>query len=398
MSKRAYRVPRVRQILHIDMDAFYASVEQNDDPRLRGLPVVVGGRSRRSVVAAASYEVRRFGVHSAMPMMEALRRCPEAVIVVPRMARYAEVSARVFEIFKRYTPLVQGLSLDEAFLDVTASFSLFGDGEAIARRIKHEILSETGLVASAGIAPCRFVAKIASDLKKPDALVVVEQEEVEAFLAPLPIERMWGVGAKTAPKLRALGYITLGDLARARVADVERVMGSWGAHAQALARGDDERSVDPNGVPKSIGAEETYEEDLTRRAEIEKTLLDHAERVAQRLIRAGFCARTVVVKLKSADFSVRSRRVTLPHAVADTGSIYNAASALLDRFDLQGARIRLTGVSAAELLEGAPPRTLFPDHAAERRRKLEEVAARVADRFDGGALTRATLLARPKSD
>jgi DNA polymerase-4 len=194
----------VREILHVDMDAFYASVEQRDDPSLRGRPVVVGGRSRRGVVAAASYEVRKFGVRSAMPMAEALRLCPHVVVVEPRMHHYMEVSKQVFAVFRRYTPLVQGLSLDEAFLDVTASRSLFGDGRTIARRIKDDVKNELALTASAGVARCKFAAKIASDLEKPDGLVVLP-DDLASFLAPLPIERMWGIGPKTAPRLRALG-------------------------------------------------------------------------------------------------------------------------------------------------------------------------------------------------
>ncbi len=387
----------MRQILHVDMDAFFASVEQRDDPSLRGRPVLVGGPSRRGVVCAASYEARPSGARSAMPMGEALRRCPDAVVVPPRHGRYAEVSGSVFQIFHRYSPLVQGLSLDEAFVDVTESRSLFGDGETIARAIKKAIRDELGLNASAGVAPCKFVAKVASDLKKPDALVVVPEADVEAFLAPLAIERMWGVGPKTAPKLRELGYATLGDLAKARRFDLERVLGTWGEHIQLLARGIDDRSVDPDTLSKSIGAEETYEEDLTTREAIEQTLLQHAGRVAQRMVREGYSARTVVVKVKYADFTLRSRRVTLPEAVADTGSIYEAARELLEKFDLDHARVRLTGVSVAELFEGPPPRTLFPDVAAEKRRKLESLVANVADKFGGTGITRATLLGRDRA-
>src|SRR6185437_6837526 len=239
------RVPRMpeprRTILHVDIDAFYASVEQRDDPALRGRPVLVGGRSRRGVVLAASYEARPSGARSAMPMAEALRRCPEAIVVPPRHDRYADVSADVFAIFRRYTPLVEGLSVDEAFLDVTASGALFGDGEAIARRIKREIRDEVGLTASAGVAPCKFAAKIASDLDKPDGLVIVP-DDVAAFLAPLPVERMWGVGPKTAPRLRDAGYATIGDLAAAEPSALATILGEAGAaHVGPLARGVDAR-------------------------------------------------------------------------------------------------------------------------------------------------------------
>jgi len=384
----------VRQILHVDMDAFYASVEQRDEPRLRGRPVIVGGPSRRGVVCAASYEARPFGVRSAMPMAEAQRLCPDAAVVAPRMNWYAEVSRRVFDVFKRATPLVEGLSLDEAFLDVTASRSLFGDGPAIARRIKDQIKDELGLTASAGVAPCKFVAKVASDLRKPDGLVVVLDGEARDFLDPLPIERMWGVGPKTAPELRGLGFATLGDLARADAAQLEQLMGAWGLKVSALARGDDDRDVVPDGAAKSMGAEVTHEEDLRGREAVERALLDHASRVAQRLLREGCSARVVVVKLKHADFTLLSRRVSLPEPVCDTRSIYEAARGLLDRFPgFERARYRLTGVSVADLHDGPPPRTLFPDAKVARGRKVDELVASVADRF-GDKLTRATLMNR----
>ena len=376
------------------MDAFYASVEQRDDPALRGKPVIVGGRSRRGVVLAASYEVRPFGVRSAMSMAEALRRAPGAIVVPPRMDRYAEASEQVSAIFHRYTPLVEPLSLDEAFLDVTASQAIFGDGEAIAGAIKRAVREELQLTASAGVAPCKFAAKIASDLRKPDGLVVVPPD-VAAFLAPLPIERMWGIGPKTAPKMRALGYQTIGDLARADAAALERALGSWGLDVSRLARGDDARDVVPDRLAKSIGAEETYEEDLDGAAAIAPTLLAHAGRIARRLVRAGLSARTVTVKVKYADFTLRTRRVTLPEAVQDTDAIHRAAVALLASVPLEGRKVRLTGVSVSAIEEGAPAPTLFRDAQDEKRRKVEAVAARIAERYgDERAVTRATLLGK----
>jgi DNA polymerase IV len=382
----------VRQILHIDMDAFYASVEQNDDPTLRGKPVIVGGPSRRGVVCAASYEARPFGVHSAMPMGEALRLCPKALVVTPRMARYAEVSGVVFEIFGRFTPLVEGLSLDEAFLDVTHSQSLFGDGAEIARQIKTAIRRETGLVASAGVASCKFVAKIASDLKKPDALVVVPTGDEATFLAALPMERMWGIGKKTAPRLRDAGLRTIGDLAAADPKRLEGLLGSWGREVHALARGDDDRDVVPDVAPKSIGSEETHEHDLTTREAVEKSLLDRAAHVAQRLVREGYWARTLTVKLKYADFTLLTRRTTLPEAVSDTQSVYEAARDTLDRFPLDGERVRLVGIGAGELSDRAPGPTLFADPAVSKRRKLEELVSDVSARYGDVGITRATLL------
>ncbi|HVJ92329.1 MAG TPA: DNA polymerase IV [Labilithrix sp.] len=382
----------MRQILHVDMDAFFASVEQRDDPRLRGKPVVVGGASRRGVVAAASYEAREFGVRSAMPMAEALRRCRHLIVVPPRGDRYAEVSGQVFDVFHQYTPLVEGLSVDEAFLDVTASRGLFGDGEAIARRIKKDVQDATGLTASAGVAPCKFAAKIASDLDKPNGLTVVPAD-VAAFLAPLPIERMWGIGPKTAPTLRSLGFQTLGDLARADRGTLERALGSWGAEIRELACGNDPREVIPDREAKSVGAECTYDVDLTSRDAIARTLLAHASRVAERLTAAGVAARTVVVKLKLHDFKLLTRRMTLPSPASDTRTIHDACLVLLDRFGLEGARVRLTGVAVQDLGPAAVVQaTLFRDENQDRRRDLENVLLRARERFGSKPITFATLL------
>ena len=382
-----------RSILHVDMDAFYASVEQRDDPKLRGRPLIVGGSARRGVVLAASYEARPFGARSAMPMAEAMRRCPQAIVVPPRHARYAEVSRQVFAIFERFTPLVQGLSLDEAFIDVTESRSLFGDGETIAKAIRKAISEELGLTASAGVAPSKFVAKIASDLKKPDALVVVRAEDVESFLAPLPMERMWGIGPKTAPRLHALGYHTLGDLTRADPRALEANLGSWGEVVRALARGDDERHVDPDTEAKSIGAEITYDVDLLGRAAIERTLLAHAARVASRLFAERLAARVITVKLKYLDFTVRTRQATFTEPACDTTSIFEAAQTLLPRFALDRA-VRLTGVSASGLVDANVPSSLFPDPRELQRRRIENVVADVAGRFGSAGITRATLIDR----
>ncbi|AUX29823.1 MULTISPECIES: DNA polymerase IV [Sorangium] len=384
----------MRQILHIDMDAFFASVEQLDDPSLQGRPVLVGGASRRGVVAAASYEARPSGARSAMPMAEAIRRCPQAIVVPPRHARYAEVSAQVFAIFRRFTPLVEGLSLDEAFLDVTASRALFGDGVAIAAQIKRAIQGEIGLTASAGVAPCKFAAKIASDLQKPDGLVVVP-DDVAAFLAPLPLERMWGVGPRAAERLRAAGLATIGDLARCPAPRLSELLGpAWGEHVRLLAAGVDERAVVPGRVAESIGAEETVEEDLRGREPIERWLLELSGRVARRLLKAGLSCRAVAVKLKYSDFTLRTRQAKLPEPVADTDSIYACARGLLSRFDLSRP-VRLVGVAAGDLTSqtAGPTLSLFPV-ASERRRRLEGVVAEVAERFGGKGLTRAALLER----
>ena len=373
------------------MDAFYASVEEKDDPTLRGKPVIVGGRARRGVVCAASYAARKFGVHSAMPMMRAMQLCPRAILVSPRMDRYSEISSQIFSIFHRFTPLVEGLSIDEAFLDVGASESLFGDGSTIARTIKKAIRDELDLPASAGVAPNKFIAKIASDLGKPDGLLVVERADVVKFLAPLPIERMWGVGPKTAPKIHALGLHTFGDIARAEVHVLQNLMGTWGVEIRALARGEDARLVDPDREAKSISAESTYETDLIGREAIEATLLAHSAKIAQRMYAENFEARTVTVKLKYGDFSLISRRITVDDPISDTTSLFTAACALLDKCDLSRG-IRLTGLGASGLVERGGAGSLFVDPRAKKFEKLEAVVALAGAKFGEGAIERARLV------
>ncbi len=394
-APEAYPLRAVREILHVDMDAFFASVEQLDDPSLRGKPVLVGGSQRRGVVAAASYEARAYGVHSAMPMAQALRRCPHAIVVPPHSRRYEEISDRVFAIFRRFTPLVEGLSVDEAFLDVTKSRGLFGDGETIARRIREAVREETGLTASAGVAPSKFIAKIASDLKKPDGLVVVRPDEVRKFLDPLPVERMWGVGPKSAERLRAMGFSTLGDLACADSRVLESALGSWGHEVAELARGIDEREVIAEREAKSIGAEETFDEDLTDRKTIERTLLAHCVRIARRLHESGLFARRVTVKIKYSDFTLKTRQQRLEQPTADATSLFEAARSLLERFALAGRRVRLTGVSAGELGEDDAQRELFLDPEQKRRRAIESVTFELRERFGHAGVTRAELLDAP---
>lgn len=385
----------MRTVIHFDMDAFFASVEQLDDPNLRGKPVLVGARSRRGVVAAASYEARPSGVHSAMSMVEALRRCPHAVVVPPRRARYQELSEQIFEIFARYTPLVEGLSLDEAFLDVTGSRSLFGDGPAIARRIQEDIRAGIGLTGSAGVAPNKFVAKIASDLHKPDGLTVVSAEEVTAFLAPLPIERMWRVGPKARTKLHAAGLHTIGDLARADARTLEQLLGSWGPVARALARGQDDRPVSVGAPAKSLGSESTFELDLKTRDALLKPILEQSLLVADRLIEKGLWAGVVTLKIKYADHRIGTRQVRLPRAIADADAIFEAASRLLDRFDDLGRGVRLTGVSVSALSR-VPDPELFPDPDRYRRERLAAAAHSLRNRFGASGLTRASLLGDPE--
>ena len=388
-----------RTILHVDMDAFYASVEQRDDPTLRGRPVVVGGDSPRGVVAAASYEARRFGVRSAMSMIEARQRCPQAVVVAPRMAVYAEVSRAVFDIFRRYTPQVEGLSLDEAFLDVTGSRRLFGDGVHIAEAIRAAIWAEQSLTASAGVAPNKFLAKVASDLDKPDGLVVVAPESAEEFLAPLAIERMWGVGRKAAPALHAAGFHTLGDLARGSTTSLARVLGAErAAQVQALARGHDERPVVVAREPKSVGGEETFPHDLRSVEELEPHLLRQCGRVAARLVHQGLWAEVVVLKIKYGDHQTLTRRRTLSTAAADTDTLFAAAHELLCEVPRLARGVRLVGVSASSLSATAPAPQLFGDEERERRHRLEELTLDLRERFGARGAMRARLIEPPARD
>jgi len=384
----------MRTVIHFDMDAFFASVEQLDNPNLRGKPVLVGALSRRGVVTAASYEARPTGVGSAMSMVEALRRCPEAIVVPPRRARYSELSSRVFEVFRRYTPLVEGLSVDEAFLDVTGSRALFGDGPEIARRIKQDVSSEIGLTGSAGVAPNKFVAKIASDMDKPDGLTVVPPDGGAEFLAPLPLERMWRVGPKARVKLRAAGLQTIGDLARADVRTLQHLLGSWGPVARDLARGLDERPVVVGLPPKSLGSETTFEHDLTTAEALLKPILRQSMQVADRLVNKGLWAQVVTLKIKYGDHRIRTRQARLSRGVADTDAIFEAAGDLLTRFDALDTGVRLTGVSVSSLTKH-PDAELFPDEERARRERLAATTRALRERFGAAGVTRASLIANP---
>jgi DNA polymerase-4 len=394
-----------RTILHLDLDAFYASVEQLDDPSLRGRPVIVGGPSQRGVVCAASYEARRFGVRSAMPTARARKLCPDGVFLPPRFERYGELSHQVFGIYRRYTPLVEPLSLDEAFLDVSASRSLHGPGADIARAIKGAVRGECGLAVSAGIAEVKLAAKIATDLGKPDGLVEVPQGGVAAFLAPLPVARLWGVGQVTEEALRQLGVGTIGDLAATPEVALAGAVGASHAHGlKALARGEDPREVVPDEAAKSVGAEDTFGEDLRGAPALERELLSQAGRVGRRLRAAGVAGRVVTLKVKYADFTLVTRRVTLDRPTDDDHAILAAARGLLARVD--AARpVRLTGISVSgfaaeaergqlDLFGGAPGESPAPPEDG-RRRALNAALDRLADRFGDRAVLPADLAEGP---
>ncbi|MFI5180700.1 MAG: DNA polymerase IV [Thermoanaerobaculia bacterium] len=338
--------PPLRRILHVDMDAFYASVEQRDDPKLKGRPVAVGGDPKgRGVVAAASYEARAFGVRSAIPMARAVRLCPSLVIVRPDFARYRAVSRQVFDIFRSVTPLVEPLSLDEAYLDVTQNAWHEPLGVTVARRLKAEILAATRLTASAGVAPNKFLAKIASGWKKPDGMTVIAPEKVEAFLAKLPVDAIWGVGPVTAAKLRAAGIEKLVDVRAADLALLRRTVGSWAESLVDLAHGIDDRPVVPDRAAKSCGTEETYSRDLVDRRLMRSEVERMAGEVAAWLARRSLFARTVTLKVRYADFTTITRSETRRPPTRDAAEIASRAAELLRKTESGARPVRLLGVS-----------------------------------------------------
>ena len=387
-----------RRIIHVDMDAFFAAVEALDDPSLRGKPLVVGGASdARGVVAAASYEARRFGIHSAMSMARAERLCPRLVRRPPRFGRYAELSRQVFGVFKEFTPLVEGVSIDEAFLDVSGTERLFGPAETVGREIKRRVKHETKLTASVGVAPNKFLAKVASDLEKPDGFVVIRADEAEARLAPLEVSRLPGVGPVTARSLARMGIHRVGDLARFPRDLLEAELGSYAEHLLSLARGEDDRPVVVEDEPKSIGAETTFARDIADAAALRRHLDGLVERVAHELRDAGYRARTVHLKARYADFTTVTRSHTLPAAAAATRTIREAARALLEtRLGRAGRPLRLVGVSVSNLVRpDLGQMELFEDESEAREEELDRLVDSLRERYGPDALGRASGLGEP---
>lgn len=384
--------------LHVDMDAFFASVEQHDHPELRGRPVVVGSPpDQRGVVSAASYEARRYGIHSAMPSRTAFQKCPEAVFLPVNGARYREVSRRIMTIFESYTPLVQPLSIDEAFLDVTGARRLFGDGKTIAEKIRSDIREQTGLTASVGVAPNMYLAKIASDLNKPDGLTVVpfEQEAIERFLAPLPVSRMWGVGKVTQKKLLSLGITSIGDLQTCDPALLKRAFGTRTAAVfSRLARGIDQRKIENDGEEKSISNETTFKEDLTDRDVIETAFKLLIDKVGARLRKAGLFASTVHIKVRWSDFSTITRQTRLIVPCCDDTTLREAGLELLAEH-LRNRPVRLIGFGVSGLSDtdqvGDRQLNLFeaPDSDRhQKRQRLSQIADDIRLRYGNKSLKR----------
>jgi DNA polymerase-4 len=391
--------PHALTILHVDMDAFYASVEQRDHPELRGRPVIVGGVGGRGVVSAASYEARQYGVHSALPMATARRLCPHGVFLPVRMPHYADIARQIREIFLSFTPLVEPLSLDEAFLDVRGCEGLFGPAPEIARRIKARVRAETGLIASVGVAPNKFLAKLASDHGKPDGFIVLFPDQVTAFLAPLPVGRIWGVGARAEQRLHALGVHTAGQLAALPERILSDHFGEAGRHVWRLTQGWDERSVVPDREARSISTETTFAHDIGDRQVLRVWLLDLVDQLAGRLRKEGVRARTVTVKMRSSDFQTRNRSQSLAEATNLTDVLWQAAAALFARcLSREVLPIRLLGVGASKLLrDPAVQGCLFDAGERERQGALDRAVDAIRGQFGTAAIQRGSLLDRSAS-
>ena len=388
-----------RWILHIDMDAFYAAIEQHDHPEYRGKPVIVGADPQagkgRGVVSAASYEARTFDIHSALPIRHAFQRCPQGIFLPVRMSRYREISDRIFSIFQRYTDLVEPLSLDEAFLDVTGSVRLYGPAEHIGHQIQHEIQNEEGLSASVGIAPNKVVAKVASDLKKPRGFVIVQPGTEADFLKNLLIERLWGAGPKTATQLHRLGCRTIGDVAAYSTHVLIKTFGTNGSHLQELARGIDSRDVIPEEPAKSIGAETTFNEDTRDIMVIHATLLQLAEQVARRLRRTGVRSQTLTLKFRDEAFHTITRASSTADATDQAPELYQRSLALLERIPRSRKKVRLLGLTASILIptkESGGQLSLF-EPSPEKAQQLTTALDAIQEKFGTDVILRASVLA-----
>ena len=379
-----------RYIIHVDMDAFFAAVEQRDDPALRGRPVVVGadpkGGSGRGVVSAASYEARKFGVRSAMPISAAYRKCPHAAYLPVDMKKYAEASRRIYEVFYEFTPDVEPVGGDEAFLDVTGCLRA---PRETCLALKRRILEATGLTASVGLAPTKMAAKIASDLEKPDGLVEVTPEGLVAFLRPLDISKLWGVGSKSEAALRGMGVNTIGDLARKDVRELAGAFGKTGAHLWSLARGVDERRVGPGGEAKSIGREVTFERDTADGQKIRSALLGLSEKVSIRMRREGSKGRTLTLKIRLRGFKTYTRAVTFRRPTNFADVLYNAAEKLYNVFDTKGMKVRLVGISLSKLSPADARTDFFFDAADVKRESVHKALDRIKGKFGDAMIKRA---------
>lgn len=368
----------LRWIMHVDMDAFFASVEQLDNPELKGLPVIVGGLGSRGVVSTCSYEARKYGVHSAMPMAQARKLCPQAVYLPGHMRRYKDVSQEIMAVFHRTSPLVEQLSIDEAFLDLTGMEKIYGSAEAAGRLVKDEIRKRVGLTASVGLAPNKILAKLASDLQKPDGFTVIRHEEAASFIAPLPVTKIFGIGAAAGRELSQYGIITIGQLAAADMAVLQQVFGKNAARVHQLACGIDDRPVVPESEPKSIGRETTFERDLHTMEECKEELLKLSGMAGYRLRSKGYYGRTVTLKVKYADFRTVTHSITGESDISCDEEIYELAARLMGSVPLNKG-VRLLGVSISGLGSGQPVSLGFEED--NRRRKRNDAVDQLKKRF-----------------
>ena len=376
----------VRWILHLDMDAFYAAVEQRDNPALRGKPVLVGHDGPRGVVAAASYEARRYGCHSAQPMAVAKRRCPQAVIVPVRGDYYQEVSEQMFAILDAFSPVVEPVSIDEAFLDLGGTERLMGPPATVARQLKDRVRAELHLTASAGVAANKFLAKLASDLNKPDGLTIIRPEDVENVLPPLPVTRLWGIGKVTAARLATFGIITVGDLLGRPLEQLTKHLGSEAEWYVKLARGLDDRPVTPDREAKSIGHEQTFEVDVADPGKIHGVLLGQVEQVGYRLRRQGLLAQAVSAKIRYGNFQTVTRSKTFVERTAATAELWQAARELFDKWPFQP--VRLIGFTAERLSRAGDLMLPFADPVREQQEKVDRVTDRINDKYGQGTIRR----------
>ena len=378
-----------RKIIHVDMDAFFASVEQLDDPDLKGKPLIVGGTvEQRGVVAAASYEVRKYGIHSAMPTSQALRLCPNLIIRPPRMSRYSEISNQIHKIFYDYTPEIEPISLDEAFLDVTGSIQLFGSAEKIGKEIKTRIKQELGLTASVGIAPNMFLAKLASDLDKPDGLVIITEENKQQILDPLPISKIWGIGKVTNKALERIGIKTIEQLRNTSLNSLKKVLGNQAENILRLAKGIDSRDVESVHEAKSISAEETFSKDIQDKDTLLGVLLHQVEEVSSRLRAEEFEARTITLKIRYADFRTLTRSSTFENPTNTTKTLWQEAQSVFNKWYKSSAEpLRLLGFGTSNLVQqGTGQKLLFSDPEEEKQKNIDSVFDKIRERYGEDSL------------
>ena len=375
--------------MHVDMDAFFASVEQEDNPKLKGKPVIIGGvsLSNRGVVSTASYEARKYGVHSAMPIIKAKQLCPNGIYLPGRHRRYEEISQQIFAIFRSYTPVVEKLSIDEAFLDLTGCHRLFGSSRKIGELIKKEIKNKTGLVASIGIAPNKFIAKLASTLDKPNGFMIIDEEEVNEVIDPLPISKMWGVGDKTEKKLRDIGIKTIGMLKSLSLHELTNMFGKFGQNLYYLSRGIDQREIEAESETKSISQEETFSSNLSDDERIHAALMKMVEKVTRRLRKKNLRGSTIFIKIRYNDFSTYTRRKTLNQTVNQTDIVFTIAKKLIHDNNLTKKPVRLLGIGISNLTdEKSKQLSLFADDS--NKNKLTNTIDKIRDKYGEGSVKR----------